>query len=88
MTVHVGESLEHIDWHQVKADLAADDFDNGRSAHALHRSFAHAHGSRLPPPVLAQSFAQLTFTDDPSAKRSPPRPSTPPPPGCSNPSEP
>jgi hypothetical protein len=42
MTVHVGESLERIHWHQVKADLAADDFDNGRSAQALHRSFAQA----------------------------------------------
>jgi ribosomal protein S18 acetylase RimI-like enzyme len=28
-----------IDWEQVKADLAADDFDNGRSAQALRRSF-------------------------------------------------
>ena len=31
MTVRIGESLEGIDWAQAKADLAADDFDNGRS---------------------------------------------------------
>ncbi len=32
-------SLEGIDWVLAKADLAADDFDNGRSADALRRSF-------------------------------------------------
>jgi len=32
-------SLEGIDWARTKADLAADDFDNGRSAAALRRSF-------------------------------------------------
>jgi len=32
-------SLDRIDWAQVKADLGADDFDNGRSASALQRSF-------------------------------------------------
>ncbi len=32
-------SLERVDWAQAKADLAADDFDNGRSAEALRRSF-------------------------------------------------
>lgn len=39
MTVRVGSSLDGIEWEQVKADLAADDFDNGRSAQALRRSF-------------------------------------------------
>jgi predicted GNAT family acetyltransferase len=39
MTVHVGESLDGIDWARAKADLAADDFDNGRSAQALRASF-------------------------------------------------
>jgi predicted GNAT family acetyltransferase len=39
MAVRVDDSLEGIDWRQVKADLAADDFDNGRSPEALHRSF-------------------------------------------------
>src|SRR5262245_36201596 len=37
--VRIDSSLESIDWVQAKADLAADDFDNGRSAVALRRSF-------------------------------------------------
>jgi ribosomal protein S18 acetylase RimI-like enzyme len=37
--VRVDSSLEGIDWAQAKADLAADQFDNGRSAEALRRSF-------------------------------------------------
>ena len=39
MTVHIGESTDGIDWARAKADLAADDFDNGRSAQALRASF-------------------------------------------------
>ena len=39
MTVGIDSSLEGIDWLQVKADLAADDFDNGRNPEALRRSF-------------------------------------------------
>lgn len=31
--------MDGIDWAQAKADLAADQFDNGRSAEALRRSF-------------------------------------------------
>jgi ribosomal protein S18 acetylase RimI-like enzyme len=42
MAVDISESLEVVDWDQVKADLAADAFDNGRSAQALHRSFAQS----------------------------------------------
>jgi ribosomal protein S18 acetylase RimI-like enzyme len=42
MAIDVDESLEGIDWRQVKADLAADAFDNGRSARALRRSFARS----------------------------------------------
>ena len=42
MAVRIGESLEGIDWYQVKADLAADAFDNGRSSRALHTSFARS----------------------------------------------
>ncbi|HET6816900.1 MAG TPA: GNAT family N-acetyltransferase [Mycobacteriales bacterium] len=38
--VTVDGSLEDIDWTQCKTDLAADDFDNGRTAEALRRSFA------------------------------------------------
>ena len=39
MTVRIDDSLDGIDWAQAKADLAADDFDNGRSPDALRRSF-------------------------------------------------
>jgi len=39
VTVRIDDSLEGIDWEQAKADLAADDFDNGRSPEALRRSF-------------------------------------------------
>ena len=39
MSVQIDGSLEGIDWTQAKADLAADDFDNGRSPEALRRSF-------------------------------------------------
>jgi ribosomal protein S18 acetylase RimI-like enzyme len=42
MTVHIDSSLDHIDWAQAKADLAADDFDNGRSPRALQASFAQS----------------------------------------------
>ena len=39
MSVTVDSSLAGIDWVRAKADLAADEFDNGRSAEALRRSF-------------------------------------------------
>jgi predicted GNAT family acetyltransferase len=39
MAIAIDTSLDGIDWRQAKADLAADDFDNGRSAAALRRSF-------------------------------------------------
>lgn len=39
MTVRIDGSLEGIDWFRAKADLVADDWDNGRSAAALRRSF-------------------------------------------------
>jgi ribosomal protein S18 acetylase RimI-like enzyme len=37
--VRIDDSLSGIDWARAKADLAADRFDNGRSAEALRRSF-------------------------------------------------
>ena len=37
--VTIDGSLDGIDWVRTKADLAADDWDNGRSAEALRRSF-------------------------------------------------
>jgi predicted GNAT family acetyltransferase len=39
MTIRYDTSCDAVDWEQAKADLAADDFDNGRSAAALRRSF-------------------------------------------------
>ena len=37
--MRVDGSFEGIDWARAKADLAADNFDNGRSPEALERSF-------------------------------------------------
>ena len=42
LSVRVDDSLAGIDWAQVKADLIADAFDNGRSADALRRSFENS----------------------------------------------
>jgi ribosomal protein S18 acetylase RimI-like enzyme len=39
VAIRIDASLEGIDWEQAKADLAADQFDNGRSPVALRRSF-------------------------------------------------
>jgi predicted GNAT family acetyltransferase len=39
VTVTIDGSLVGVDWEQAKADLTADDFDNGRTADALRRSF-------------------------------------------------
>ncbi|HWL32716.1 MAG TPA: GNAT family N-acetyltransferase [Gaiellaceae bacterium] len=39
MTVRVDSALDGIDWEAARADLIADDFDNGRSPEALRRSF-------------------------------------------------
>jgi ribosomal protein S18 acetylase RimI-like enzyme len=40
--VRVDSSLDGVDWARLKADLVADQFDNGRSAEALRRSFAQS----------------------------------------------
>jgi ribosomal protein S18 acetylase RimI-like enzyme len=42
VAVRIEGSLAGVDWAQAKADLSADDFDNGRSAEALRRSFEHS----------------------------------------------
>ena len=42
MPVTIDDVLDGIDWAAAKADLAADDFDNGRSPEALRRSFAQS----------------------------------------------
>jgi len=39
MTIRFDSSLDGVDWERAKADLAADEFDNGRSPEALRRSF-------------------------------------------------
>ena len=41
-TVRIGDSLAGIDWELCKRDLAADNFDNGRSATALRLAFEHS----------------------------------------------
>jgi GNAT superfamily N-acetyltransferase len=42
MAVEIDDRLEGIDWTRLKADLAADHFDNGRSPGALRRAFEHS----------------------------------------------
>lgn len=37
--MRISDSIDGVDWHQAKADLAVDDFDNGRSPGALRQSF-------------------------------------------------
>jgi ribosomal protein S18 acetylase RimI-like enzyme len=39
VAVRIDSSFDGIDWEQAKADLALDNFDNGRSPEALERSF-------------------------------------------------
>ena len=39
MAVRIDSSFDGIDWVQAKADLAADHWDNGRTAEALERAF-------------------------------------------------
>jgi predicted GNAT family acetyltransferase len=39
MTVRIAPDVEGVDWAAVRADLLADDFDNGRTPAALRRSF-------------------------------------------------
>jgi GNAT superfamily N-acetyltransferase len=40
VSVRIARDLDGVDWTAVRADLLADDFDNGRSPVALERSFA------------------------------------------------
>ena len=39
MSIRLGTDISAVDWDRAKADLAADEFDNGRSSGALRRSF-------------------------------------------------
>jgi GNAT superfamily N-acetyltransferase len=38
----VDSDVDRVDWHRAKADLAHDDFDNGRTADALRLSFVRS----------------------------------------------
>jgi GNAT superfamily N-acetyltransferase len=42
VAVRIDSALERVDWAQAKADLAADNFDNGRTSVALRRSFENS----------------------------------------------
>lgn len=42
MSIRWGTDIGAVDWDRAKADLAADEFDNGRSADALGRSFENS----------------------------------------------
>lgn len=37
--IRIADTLDGVDWERARADLIADDFDNGRSPAALRRSF-------------------------------------------------
>lgn len=43
MTIHYKRDLNGIDWAQLKAELAGDDFDNGRTPEQYQRSFAASY---------------------------------------------
>ena len=42
MSIRLSTDIGEVDWDRAKADLAADEFDNGRSAPALRRSFENS----------------------------------------------
>jgi len=39
--------LDGVNWQEMKAILTADNFDNGRTAEQLHRSFANSHTTSI-----------------------------------------
>jgi ribosomal protein S18 acetylase RimI-like enzyme len=41
-SVVINDNIDAVDWDRAKSDLAADNFDNGRSAAALRRSFENS----------------------------------------------
>jgi ribosomal protein S18 acetylase RimI-like enzyme len=47
MTISIVSELDTVDWRQLKADLAADRFDNGRTPEQLRRSFERTAVRRL-----------------------------------------
>lgn len=40
--IRIDDAIDRVDWVRAKAKLAADQFDNGRSAQALRRSFENS----------------------------------------------
>jgi predicted GNAT family acetyltransferase len=42
-SIRYRDDLADVDWHELKADLAADEFDNGRTAEELSASFGNSH---------------------------------------------
>ncbi|GAC1546543.1 MAG: hypothetical protein NVS3B12_35000 [Acidimicrobiales bacterium] len=40
--MRIASTVDGVDWHRAKADLHADQFDNGRSPDALGESFANS----------------------------------------------
>ena len=42
MPILYQDSLTEVNWHELKADLAADQFDNGRSPEQLQTSFENS----------------------------------------------
>lgn len=45
--ITVRRDLEAVDWNRLKADLGADDFDNGRTADELRLSFERSFATAL-----------------------------------------
>ena len=65
MTVRIDGSLDGIDWEQAKSDLAADDFDNGRSPDALRRSFERSQHVGLQTDDAQAFYESLGFEPQP-----------------------
>lgn len=57
MTILYRDDLNEINWHALKAALAADSFDNGRSPEQLQRSFRNSRAV-----CIAWSEAQIVGT--------------------------
>lgn len=51
------DDLRRVDWIALKADLAADEFDNGRTPEELERSFANSYAV-----VIARAGNQVVGT--------------------------
>ena len=78
VTVRIDDSLDGIDWAQAKADLTADDFDNGRSAEALRESFHQSQhvafardGDRVVGMARLSRTGSATRTSSTSGRRPP-----------------